>query len=727
MSQDKCIIEVNGVEVEAIPGQMLIEVTDAAGAYVPRFCYHDKLSIAANCRMCLVEVEKAPKPMPACATPVTPGMKVSTKSTRAISAQKATMEFLLINHPLDCPICDQAGECELQDLAMGFGRGVSRFVERKRVVKDKDIGPLVSTDMTRCIHCTRCVRFTREIAGYQELGTIGRGDRVEISPYIERGVRHELSGNIIDLCPVGALNSKPFRFSARAWEMSQRTTISPHDCFGSRMYAHVMGGRIKRVVPQPCASLNETWLADRDRFSYEGLYAADRLDQPMIREDAGWRAAGWDEALEVAARGLRDAGEAGALVSPNTTTEEGYLLARLMDHLGSANIDYRLRRRDFRSQDSDPPVPMLGMPIEAIDELEQILVVGSNLRSEVPLLAHRIRKAAMRGAGVHFINPAQYSYLFPVAGYLQGEAPDFWLSLATLLGAAEPATSSRDAAAAALLARAPAAGEQHRALVERLKAAPRSAIFLGHMAQRHPEFAAIDWLAAELARATGSTLGYVTEGANAAGLALAGVLPHRERGGKARVRAGASAADMLRTPPAGLLLFGFEPHADCADGARAQAALAGARFTVACSAYLTDELRTLARVVLPIAAAAESAGTFVNGQGLWQSFEAAASPPGEARPGWKVLRVLGNRLGVPDFDYPSVQSVRDELRNAIAAVPAGAADIPRSAPGMAASAVSLADLEVGLYRTDPQVRRAGALQVVAQTELSDRAPTRRYG
>ena len=381
MNSDNFKIEVNGVEFEASPGQMIIEVTDAADIYVPRFCYHRKLSVAANCRMCLVEVEKAPKPLPACATPVADGMKVFTKSALAISAQKAVMEFLLINHPLDCPICDQGGECELQDIAMGYGGGISRFNERKRVVKDKDLGPLISTDMTRCIHCTRCVRFGQEIAGIQELGTIGRGENTEISTYIESSVDHELSGNIIDVCPVGALNNKPYRFSARAWEMAQFPTVSPHDCAGSNINAHVMQGKLKRVVPRVNESINETWIADRDRFSCEAVYADDRLETPMVRIEGEWRECGWDEALEVAARGLQSVdGNLAALVSPSATTEEGYLAARLVRHLGSGNLDHRLRRRDFRQQNLDPVFPWLGMPIEDVEQLQSILVVGSNLR-----------------------------------------------------------------------------------------------------------------------------------------------------------------------------------------------------------------------------------------------------------------------------------------------------------------------------------------------------------
>jgi NADH-quinone oxidoreductase subunit G len=711
MSQDKCTVQVNGIELEARPGQMLIEVTDAAGIYVPRFCYHPKLSIAANCRMCLVEVENAPKPLPACATPVTPGMKVHTRSAKAVGAQKATMEFLLINHPLDCPICDQGGECELQDLAMGFGRDVSRYAERKRVVKDKNIGPLVSTDMTRCIHCTRCVRFTQEVAGFQELGTIGRGDRVEISPYLERNVDHELSGNIIDLCPVGALNSKPFRFSARAWEMEEHPTIAPHDCMGTNVHAHVMGGRVKRIVPRACEAINETWISDRDRFSYEGIYADDRLMQPMIRDERGWHPAGWDEALAAAAAGLTGAAggtgaELGALVSPSATLEEGHLLARLLGHLGSSNIDYRLRRRDFRAQESEPVFPSLGMEIGAVEQLEQMLLVGSSVRREVPLLAHRIRKAAVRGAGVHFVNPAVYPVLFPVGEYLTGSAADFWLELGALVRAA--AGKSLAPAVATVASRAPAPTAQHERLVARLRDATRAAIFLGHISQRHPRFAEIELLAVELARLTGSTLGYVSEGANAAGLALAGALPHREAGGRPRAAVGRDSGQMLKSPPRGLVLFGVEPEADCSEG---EGALGEARFVVACSPFMTESLRRLAHVVLPIGTFAETSGTYVNVEGRWQSFAAVARPLGESRAGWKVLRVLGNRLGVPDFEFVGSEAVRDVLRGSLGEIRPDNVAARRIGTASAPPAVvSLGDLDVPAYQFDGLVRRSRPLQ-----------------
>jgi NADH-quinone oxidoreductase subunit G len=442
MTEELVNVEVNGVPLKAKKGAMIIQVTDAAGVYVPRFCYHEKLSIAANCRMCLVEVEKAPKPMPACATPVAEGMKVFTKSPRAIGAQKATMEFLLINHPLDCPICDQGGECELQDLAMGFGRDISRFTERKRVVKDKNIGPLISTDMTRCIQCTRCVRFGQEIAGIQELGTLGRGEWMEIGTYLERSVDHELSGNVIDVCPVGALNSKPFRFRARAWEMSEHPLIAPHDAMGSHLNGHVLRGRLMRVVPRPNEAINETWIADRDRFSYEGMYADDRLLTPMVKRDGTWQNESWETALAVVSSGLKDLiarhgpAAVGGLASPSSTLEELHLFARIIRGLGSPHLDHRLRQQDFRDQESDPLYPSLGMPIADFERVNTLLVVGCNLRREAPILAHRIRKAATRqGARVSFLNQRRHEYFFPVSHHLVAAEGELAAALAGLISA----------------------------------------------------------------------------------------------------------------------------------------------------------------------------------------------------------------------------------------------------------------------------------------------------
>ena len=589
-------VEVNGVPLKARKGQMIIEVTDQAEIYVPRFCYHPKLTIAANCRMCLVEVEKAPKPLPACATPVAEGMKIFTRSKRAISAQKATMEFLLINHPLDCPICDQGGECELQDLAMGFGRGVSRYTERKRIVKDKNLGPLVSTDMTRCIHCTRCVRFGAEIAGIQELGANFRSDSSEIGTYIEKSVDHELSGNIIDLCPVGALNNKPYRYGARAWEMVAKPLVSPHDCAGSNLYAHVLRGRLRRVVPRENEAINESWLSDRDRFSCHGIYSDDRLLRPRVKQDGRWVEVAWQDALAVAVGSLKKATEVGGasglgtLVSPSATLEEAYLLQRITRHLGSDNIDYRLRQRDFRDHTHDPKAPLLGCSIADLDTRQGILVIGSNLRMEVPIVAHRVRKAARKGASVAFLNPAIYEYYFKPAAYLAAAADALAANLAAVLAAAAKAAGTAVPAHVARAVEGVAVTDAHRATAAALTRKP-ALVLLGQIAQRHPQYADLRALAAALAAVTGATLGYLSEGANAAGAALAGATPHRGPGGNAVGRSGFDAGAMLETARDGYILFGIEPTKDLAEGAASLPPLRKAA-VVAFTAFVSAELTT---------------------------------------------------------------------------------------------------------------------------------------
>src|SRR5215471_16929394 len=577
MADDLVNIEIDGVPVEARKGEMIIRAADRHGIYVPRFCYHEKLSVAANCRMCLVEVEKAPKPQPACATPVGPGMKVFTKSPRAIGAQRAVMEFLLINHPLDCPICDQGGECELQDLAVGFGRDASRYTERKRAVQDENLGPLIATDMTRCIHCTRCIRFTEEIAGIQELGMIGRGEHMKVRTYIESAVNHELVGNVIDLCPVGALVSKPYRFSARAWEMASTPLISPHDSVGTNLYGHVLRGRLMRVVPRENEAINETWIADRDRFSYEGVYSADRLRAPLVKRGSEWVESEWEPALMQVAEGLKDRGASlGVLAHPSSTTEELYLAARIAHGLGSNNIDHRLRQRDFRDQAADPEFPALGMRIAEIDGLNALLVVGSNLRREAPILAHRVRKAALHGAKVTMLNPARFPYLFPLAGYLSCAPGAMVAELAALLNAAAAAAGEPVPEHLAAVAGAATVTDAHRATVEALRSGQRRAVWLGALAVRHPAFADLRALAAALAQLCGASYGRIAEGANAAGAYLAGAIPHREPGAKPLAKPGLAAREMLGRPLRSYVLFGgIEPGIDTLD-AEAQRTLAQA-------------------------------------------------------------------------------------------------------------------------------------------------------
>ena len=718
MSDKTVTIEVNGVPVEARAGQMLIEVTDREDAYVPRFCYHRNLSVAANCRMCLVEVERAPKPLPACATPVMEGMKVFTRSPAAIAAQKATMEFLLINHPLDCPICDQGGECELQDLAMGYGRGVSRYTEKKRVVKDKNLGPLVSTDMTRCIHCTRCVRFGEEIAGIQELGAVGRSEHMEIGTYVERSVDHELSGNIIDLCPVGALNNKPYRYSARAWEMVARPLVSPHDCAGSNLFGHVLRGRLKRVVPRDNDAINETWISDRDRFSYEGVYTQDRLSLPRIKTLQGWSDVGWSLALEAVAETLRNAAQQGGdglgfLVSPNATVEEMYLLNRIARHLGSHNIDYRLRTRDFRDQDADPLWPALGASIAGLDDMGGVLVVGSNLRREVPILAHRIRSAALRGAAVGFVNPAEFEYHFRYDVCVETPLSTLARSMANVLAAAHELSGQAPEGEWESLLGALQPDDAERAAAQVLLNKSRALLLLGQIAMRHPRFADIRAIAAALCRVTGATLGYLPEGANAAGAALAGVLPHRGPGGQSVEPPGLHAGGMLAAPRRVYVLFGLEPEHDLSDALLAQDALGIADKVIGFTAHASDALEGVADILLPIATFAETAGTYVNVEGTWQSVEAAADTVGESREGWRVLRVLGNHLELPACEYRSAADVRDELSGAL-----GECEPDTNYQGGFVPACEPADcdeavLDVPIYAVDGIVRRGQALQETA--------------
>jgi NADH-quinone oxidoreductase subunit G len=697
MSDDIVNIEVDGKPVEARRGQMIIEATDAIGTYIPRFCYHEKLSIAANCRMCLVEVEKAPKPLPACATPINEGMKVFTRSPYAIAAQKATMEFLLINHPLDCPICDQGGECELQDLAVGYGRDVSRYNDGKRVVKDKNIGPLVSTDMTRCIHCTRCVRFGQEIAGIPQLGTTERGENMKIGTYIEQSVDHELSGNIIDLCPVKA-------------------TVSPHDCVGSNMYAHVLRGTVKRVVPRENESINETWLADRDRFSYEAVYSDDRLTTPRIKSAGEWRDIDWDEALTTVAEAIRKAAsdKVGILASPGITAEEAHLLSGIAAYVGTSNIDHRIRRRDFADQDNDPLYPWLGCEIADIEKQNAILVVGSNIRNEAPILAHRVRKGALAGAEVSVINSREHEYFFDVATSLSGDG-----LVAMLAGVSVAACGKSVPDNVAALCEGVKADAGHKKIAASLQGAEKALLVLGNIAGRHRAMSAVRALAAAIANATGATFGTLSEGPNSAGASLAGVLPHRGLGGVLRAEPGLHAGDMLDAALDVLMLVNVEPDVDILATDDAAAKVRSQNFTVALTPFTSDSLLDAADLLLPVGTFAESSGTYVNAAGTWQSFPGIANPVGEARPAWKVLRVIGNLLDAPGFEYVTSEEVLDELREQLGDVNpdntyAGTEAVTR--PNGADTPV--ADADIPIYSIDPVVRRARALQL---TEAARRA------
>lgn len=717
MTDDVVNIEVDGKPVEARKGQMLIEVTDEIGTYIPRFCYHEKLSIAANCRMCLVEIEKAPKPMPACATPVGEGMKVFTRSPKAIAAQKATMEFLLINHPLDCPICDQGGECELQDLAVGYGRDVSRYNDGKRVVKDKDIGPLVSTDMTRCIHCTRCVRFGEEVTGMQQLGTTERGENMKIGTFVEQSVDHELSANIIDLCPVGALNNKPYRYSARAWEMVQRATVSPHDCVGSNMFAHVLRGTVKRIVPRVNEKINETWLADRDRFSYEAIYSSDRLATPRVKESGVWRELDWESALSVAADALTDAepGKSGILASPSVTLEEAHLLARIAAAIDTSNIDCRIGRRDFSDQDNDPVYPWLGCDIDAIEKQDAIFVIGSNVRREAPILAHRLRKASLAGARVSFASSVEHEYFFDIADYLSGAGLVEMLSAVAVAAAADKKLPT----AVAGLCKGVTADDVHRRIAASLKAADQGLVLLGNIANRHAAYSAVRGLAAAIAEMTGAVLGSLSDGSNSAGAHLAGLLPHRSQGGQPRGEAGLHAGALLDEALDAIMLVNIEPDADLLATSGAVEKLARQKFVVALTPFVSDALLEAADLLLPIGTFAETSGTFINVSGTWQSFAGVAAPVGEARPAWKVLRVLGNLLDIPDFDYVTSEEVRDEVRSQLGDLTPDNSYAGQTALAMASGDDSpAAEIDIPIYSVDGLVRRASALQLTVEARLA---------
>lgn len=712
MSDDTIQITVDGKTLSAKRGQMLIEVTDSAGIDVPRFCYHKKLSVAANCRMCLVEVEKAPKPLPACATPVMPDMIVHTASKLARDAQKGTMEFLLINHPLDCPICDQGGECELQDVAMGYGNSASQYTEGKRVVFDKYIGPLIATEMTRCIHCTRCVRFGEEIAGIRELGATGRGENVRIGTYIEKSVVSEISGNVIDICPVGALTARPSRYSARSWELSQQPSVSPHDSVGSNVFIHMDGSTVNRVIPRDNEAINEVWIADRDRFSYQGLSSADRLKTPMLRVDGQLQACDWATALAAASELLRQnepGASLGTLVSPSMTLEELYLSQKLTRALGSHHIDHRLGQLDFSAQDAAPVMPWLGMQLNDLETLDAALLIGSNIRKDQPIAALRLRKSALKGGAISFINPRHFPLHFDAAENIAARYDHMVANLYCVARAAGADIAS--------MADAPNAqcDEQHQRIADSLKSGERAAVFLGNISVQHPSYAQLQYLARALAEATGATLGLLPERGNTAGAWLAGAVPHRGPGGAALTGsafAGHHAQAMLDAGMKTFLLVGCELEFDAARPASAMQALDKADGVVAISAFLSDSLRDYADVILPAATFTETFGSYVNATGTWQSTRGVTNPPGDARPAWKIFRVLANELQLSGFDYDSPENITRELQQQCGSVQLSNMTSFTQAPAYTApiDAPLLRAGETPIYATDPIVRRSQPLQ-----------------
>ena len=713
MADQLVTIEVDGKTLQVRRGSMLIEATDGAGVSVPRFCYHKKLSVAANCRMCLVEVEKAPKPVPACATPVMDGMKVFTKSNLAKEAQKATMEFLLINHPLDCPICDQGGECELQDLAVGYGSDVSRYSEQKRVVKDKNIGPLIQTDLTRCIHCTRCIRFGDEVAGMREMGATGRGEDMQIGTYIEKTINSELSGNIIDLCPVGALTSKPYRYTARAWELRQHDSIAPHDAVGSNVHLHVKGNIVKRVVPKENEAINEVWISDRDRFSYEGLNSSDRLENPMIKVDGEWRETDWGSALAFVVNGLKKiiSTRIGALASPTCTLEELYLFQKLMRGIGCKNIDHRQMQTDFSDQNNLPAFPWLGQNIIDLEELNSALIIGSNIRQELPLLNYRIHKAVDHGAEVFVVNPADFEFNWQAVGRLI-QSPSATETI--LAGVAKALLSNTegesDTVVETLLNNIEPTREQ-KIIAESLLNGEHSAIFLGQIASAYPNASRIRALAGLIADLSGAKLGYFPEAANTCGAWLAGVLPHREAGDRSVEQAGINARAMFDQGMRSYVLLGTEPELDSLNSVAADHALKSAEFVVSIFAFRSEKMLDYADVILPMGLFAETSGTFVNAEGTWQSFSGAVKPRGESRPAWKILRVLGNQFELEGFEYNSSEEVLSEVRRLTKEITPdnrGNRILPKEIKPEDRGIELVFDTPI--YFTDPLVRRASALQ-----------------
>ena len=703
-------IELDGKKIDVLEGSTIIHAAEKAGTYIPHFCYHKKLSIAASCRMCLVDVEKMPKPMPACATTVAPGMVVRTRSEKAVNAQESVMEFLLINHPLDCPICDQGGECQLQDLAVGYGASTSRYAEEKRVVSGKDVGPLISMqEMSRCIQCTRCVRFGQEVAGVMELGMSHRGEHAEIETFVGQTIDSELSGNMIDICPVGALTSKPFRYSARTWELSRRKSVSPHDSTGANLIVQVKNHRVMRVVPLENEAVNECWIADRDRFSYEALNGDDRLTSPMLKQGGAWKTVDWQTALEYVATGLKQiskehgASSIGALVSPHSTLEELFLASSLMSAIGSENIDYRLRNADFARPEG---IRHLGRSIVSLAQLEQVLVIGSNLRKDHPLLAQRIRQAARKGCTVSAINAVVADWAMPVSNLLLSDASQWVQALADVATAVAlekgvPAPAQGKASELAMrIARALLSGE-------------RKAVLLGNAAAHHARASSLLALANWIANETGASVGYLGEAANTVGAQLAAALPGPR---------GLHAGQMLSGGLKAVLLLNNEPEFDSAAGASASENLSRAEMVVTLSPFKAN--MAFSDVLLPIAPFTETSGTFVNTEGRVQSFHAVVKPLGETRPAWKVLRVLANLLGVSGFEFESSQDVLQK----ICGLP-GADEVLLSAQILSNATQATADLSpapgvptvAGIYALDGLVRRSPSLQLTADAKQRNAA------
>jgi NADH-quinone oxidoreductase subunit G len=709
-------IEIDGCSLHVAQNTTIIEVADQAGIYIPRFCYHKKLSIAANCRMCLVEVEKSGKPLPACATPVTAGMKVFTTSPKAKEAQRAVMEFLLINHPLDCPICDQGGECELQDLSLGYGQSISRFTEGKRSVQDDNLGSLIASDMTRCIQCTRCVRFGQEVAGIKELGALNRGEDLQISTYIKHSLASELSGNIIDLCPVGALTSKPFRFKARAWELQQSASIAPHDCLGSNIYLHTRREQLLRVVPRENEAINETWLSDRDRYSYLAVHSDERVTQPHIKENGQWFSVDWQTALEKVVHGFKQVLQMqgpqamGALLSASSTTEECYLLQKLWRGLGCQHIDHRLHQTDTSDQ-AQAPLYALGKALTEMEQQEFILLLGANVRREQPLVVHRLRKAHFAGAQIASVHCLDITAPFKFSEKIVVSPHELVIVLASL---AKALSSDALPASLANIQVTP----QQRKLAKQLKN-KKSLLILGATAHNHPHAALIRQLSHYIAEQSGAQCVHLTEGANSAGAWLAGAIPHRQAGGKPVSEPGLSAQAMFNAVLKAYFLVNIEPTLDCANPMQVRKALQQADWVVALSPFKSKSLLAHAHVILPMASFAETAGSYLNIAGDWQPFQAAMPPLGQAKPGWEILQTLGNLFALPDFNSATHDFIHDELQPYLkkqdATLPSSTLPDDIKLPSYSTAKITRIT-EWPLYWVDSLLRRSPALQSAASND-----------
>ena len=692
-------IELDGKAVEVPQGSMVMHAANKIGTYIPHFCYHKKLSIAANCRMCLVEVEKAPKPLPACATPVTQGMKVFTHSAKAVEAQRSVMEFLLINHPLDCPICDQGGECQLQDLAVGYGKSNSRYEEEKRVVFHKNVGPLISMqEMTRCIHCTRCVRFGQEVAGVMELGMVNRGEHSEITTFAGQTIDSELSGNMIDLCPVGALTSKPFRYAARTWELGRKRSVSPHDSLGANTTIQTKANKVMRVVALENDAVNECWISDRDRFAYEGLNSADRVTTPMVKQGGQWLETDWQSAMDYVAHSLKTiSSESGpeavaALAHPISSTEELYLLQKMIRGLGSKQVETRLRQTDLKGAAS---APWLGMPISKVSELDRVLVIGSFLRKEQPLIAARLRTAAKRGLQVSRIDAGGDDWLIPVTSI--AATPSAWLN--TLSEVALAVAKAKSATAPAGTPNLPVSATAQK-IADSLLSGSSTAVLLGSAAIAHPQASDLHVLAQFIAEQTGATLGFLPVGGNAVGASLVNAN-------------GAGVESVLSGERRAVILMNIEPDADLPNPAQARAALAKANTVIALSAYKSADLLEVADVILPISTFTETVSTFVNSEGRAQTIQPAVKPLGDSRPAWKVLRVLGGLLNLDGFLYNMPEEVLGEaLGENYCTKLSNQSTASGFTSGNAAPSTGLERVsDVGIYAGDQIVRRSSALQL----------------